>query len=276
MTTAQLATPEVNLYYTVRGAGPLLLILQGGAGNAEGSESMANELAAHFTVVTHDRRGLSRSTPIRSEAYEIASHADDAAQLIAALSGEPAFVFGSSLGALIGVELAARHPDLVRLLVAHEPALYGLFDGAERDEALRGLTEALEAFRKEGLPAAMKIMVARSGVDFNDREPEVPLPATSAADPKAAQRFADLQHFLTCDVPAAARYRPDMAALAAAKSKIVPAAGNNSPRTFPYRSVTALADIIGRPIVEFPGGHTGYVLRPKAFARKLEELFGAS
>ena len=142
------------------------------------------------------------------------------------------------------------------------------FPGAERDEALRGLTEALEAFRKEGIPAAMKIMIARSGVDFNDREPEVP--------PPAAQRFADLQHFLTCDVPAVARYQPDIAALAAVKSKIVPAAGANSPRTFPFRSVTALADIIGRPVVEFPGGHTGYVLRPKAFARKLEELFGAS
>jgi hypothetical protein len=37
MRTASLQTPEVNLYYTVRGAGPLLLILQGGAGNADAS-----------------------------------------------------------------------------------------------------------------------------------------------------------------------------------------------------------------------------------------------
>jgi hypothetical protein len=27
----------VNLYYTIRGVGPMLLIVQGGAGNADGS-----------------------------------------------------------------------------------------------------------------------------------------------------------------------------------------------------------------------------------------------
>src|SRR5580692_6321127 len=124
MLTFQLETPEVNLYYTIRGSGPILLILQGGAGNADGSEALANELAGDFTVVTYDRRGLSRSTPIRAERYEIATHADDAARLIAALSQGPAFVFGTSLGALIGVELTARRPDLIRLLIAHEPGLY--------------------------------------------------------------------------------------------------------------------------------------------------------
>jgi pimeloyl-ACP methyl ester carboxylesterase len=175
MTTSQLETSEVNLYYTVRGSGPILLILQGGAGDADGSEALANELAHDFTVVTYDRRGLSRSTPIRAERYEIATHADDAARLIGALSAEPAFVFGSSLGALIGVELVARHPAVVRLLVAHEPGLYALLEGAERDEALRGHMEALEAFQREGMPAAMKLMFARSGTDLNDREAEVPV-----------------------------------------------------------------------------------------------------
>ena len=152
----------------------MLLILQGGAGNADGSEVLANELADDFTVVTYDRRGLSRSTPIRAERYEIATHADDAARLIGALSGEPVFVFASSLGALIGVELAARHPGLVRLLIAHEPGLYALLEGPERDEAFRGHKEALETFQREGIPAAMKLMFARSGTDIDDREAEIP------------------------------------------------------------------------------------------------------
>jgi pimeloyl-ACP methyl ester carboxylesterase len=213
---SQLETPEVNLYYTV----------QGGAGNADGSEALANELAGDFSVVTYDRRGLSRSTPIRAERYEIATHADDAARLIASLSGEPAFVFGSSLGALIGVELAARHPGLVRLLIAHEPGLHALLEGAERDDALRGHTEALETFQREGMPAAMKLMFARSGTDINDREAEVPTPSVSTADPKAMeQHFVNLRHFLTCDVPAVTRYQPDVAAVTAASAKIVPALG---------------------------------------------------
>jgi pimeloyl-ACP methyl ester carboxylesterase len=268
---SQLETPEVNLYYTVRGSGPMLLILQGGAGNADGSEALANELAGDFSVVTYDRRGLSRSTPIRAERYEIATHADDAARLIASLSGEPAFVFGSSLGALIGVELAARHPGLVRLLIAHEPGLHALLEGAERDDALRGHTEALETFQREGMPAAMKLMFARSGTDINDREAEVPTPSVSTADPKAMeQHFVNLRHFLTCDVPAVTRYQPDVAAVTAASAKMVPALGGaTSPSALPYRCTVALAGILHRTPVEFPGGHTAYMLRPKAVAKRI-------
>ena len=274
MKTSQLETPEVNLYYTVRGIGPMLLILQGGAGDANGSEAMANELASDFTVVTYDRRGLSRSKPILSDKYEIVTHADDAARLIVALSAEPAFVFGSSLGALIGVELVARHPSVVRLLIAHEPGLYALLEGAEREEALRGHMEAIETFQREGVSAAMKLMFARSGTDLNDREAEVPAPTVSMADPTAMeQRFANLRHFLTCDVPAVTRYQPDLAAVTGARSKVVPVVGSaTSTSVLPYRCTAALAALLNRPLVEFPGGHTAFMLRPKAFAQRIREL----
>lgn len=274
MKTSQLETPEVNLHYTVRGSGPILLILQGGAGDADGSEALANELARDFTVVTYDRRGLSRSTPIRAEKYEIATHADDAAQLIGALSVEPAFVFGSSLGALIGVELVARHPGVVRLLIAHEPGLYALLEGAERDEALLGHREALETFQREGMPAAMKLMFARSGTENNESEAEVPVPPISTADPKAMeQHFANLRHFLSCDVPAVTRYQPDVAAVTSAKSKIIPAIDSaTSSSALPYRCTVALADVLHRTLVEFPGGHTAFMLRPKAVAQRIREL----
>jgi len=177
------------------------------------------------------------------------------------------------MGALIGLELTAEHSALVRLLIAHEPPVYRLLEGAEQDEALRTHTELLETFRRDGLPAAMKLMIARSGIDINDREPEVPMPLVPPVDPKsAAQRVADLQHFLTWDAPAVARYQPNIAALKNARSKIMPAIGSSSPCTFPYRSTGRLSGILGRKPVEFPGGHTGYVLRPKAFAAKLDEL----
>ena len=273
MMTLQLEISEVNLYYTVRGSGPMLLILQGGAGDANGSEALANELARDFTVVTYDRRGLSRSTPIRAERYEIATHADDAARLIGALSAEPAFVFGSSLGALIGVELVARHPGVVRLLIAHEPGLYALLEGAERDEALRGHMEAHDTFQREGMQAAMKLMFSRSGTEI-DSEAEEPVPSVSRADPKAIeQHLGNLRHFLTRDVPAVTRYEPDIAAVTAARSKIIPAIGSaTSSSALPYRCTVALAGVLHRTLVEFPGGHTAFMLRPKAVAQKIREL----
>jgi pimeloyl-ACP methyl ester carboxylesterase len=274
MKTGQLQTDEVSLYYTIRGSGPLLLILQGGAANADGAEDLANQLASDFTVVTYDRRGLSRSTPIQAERFDIAAHGDDAARLITALSDEPAFVFGSSIGALIGLELAAHHGAHVRALIAHEPPVLRLLEGPEQEEAQRRHTEALEAFQRDGIPAAMKFMVALAGVDIDDREPEVQAP-TLAADPKvAAQRFTDLKHFLRYDVPAVTRYQPDIAALAAAGSRIIPAAGSSFSATIPCRCATAVAALLGKGVAEFPGGHSGYIFRPRAFAAKLRELLG--
>ena len=274
MRSGQLQTDEVPLYYTIRGSGPMLLILQGGAGNADGAEDLANQLADDFMVVTYDRRGLSRSTPIQAERYDIATHGNDAARLITALTDQPAFVFGSSIGGLIGLELAAHHSAHVRALIAHEPPVLRLLEGVEQEDALRGHTEALETFQRDGIPAAMKLMIALAGVDINDREPEVSAP-TLAADPSvAAQRFADLKHFLTFDVPAVTRYQPDIAALIAAGSRIIPAAGSSSSATMPCRCATAVAAVLGVRVAEFPGGHSAYILRPRAFAAKVRELLG--
>src|SRR6266542_586527 len=93
-TEGRLAVPGATLYYRLRGAGPLLLILQGGAGDAEGSNAMAARLVDAYTVLSYDRRGLSRSTLDGSTdgptdgpagAVSIQTHADDAHLLLAAL-----------------------------------------------------------------------------------------------------------------------------------------------------------------------------------------------
>jgi hypothetical protein len=179
------------------------------------------------------------------------------------------------MGALIGVELAARHPGIVRLLIAHEPGLYALLEGAEREEALRGHQTALETFQREGVPAAMKLMFARSGTDLNDPGAEIPAPSASMTDPKAMEQHSvNLRHLLTCDVPAVTRYQPDVAAVTAARSKIIPAIGSaTSPSALPYRCTVALANVLHRTPVEFPGGHNAYMLRPKGVANRIRALF---
>jgi pimeloyl-ACP methyl ester carboxylesterase len=48
------------IYYRTRGTGPALLLIGGGAGNADTLDPLARELAADHTVVTYDRRGSSR------------------------------------------------------------------------------------------------------------------------------------------------------------------------------------------------------------------------
>jgi pimeloyl-ACP methyl ester carboxylesterase len=84
------------------------------------------------------------SSPPPAQPPGIRTHSDDASRLLAALTDKPVFVFGSSLGALIGLDLITAHPQQVRLLIAHEAACASLLDQPERSQILamqRLLTE---------------------------------------------------------------------------------------------------------------------------------------
>src|SRR5438477_228322 len=61
MKTATLNVPGASIYYEVRGAGPALLMMPGGPADAGAFRNIAGPLAAHYTVVTYDPRGLSHT-----------------------------------------------------------------------------------------------------------------------------------------------------------------------------------------------------------------------
>ncbi|MFL6113515.1 MAG: hypothetical protein ACJ786_19455 [Catenulispora sp.] len=83
--------------------------------------------------------------------------------------------------------------------------------------------------------------------------------------------MGNLDFFLTHDAPAARRYRLDPPRLHAAARRIVPAVGATS-ETFPRRCAELLGAELDRPCVEFPGGHIGFLLRPRAFAARLRQV----
>src|SRR5260370_16672043 len=124
MKTAMLSVPGASLYYEVRGSGPVLLMMPGGPADASAFRNIAGHLASHFTVVTYDPRGLSHSkleSPLEKEQI-VQVFADDVHRLLAAVAGkEKGFVFASSGGATISLELAARHGEQLDTLVVHEP-----------------------------------------------------------------------------------------------------------------------------------------------------------
>jgi pimeloyl-ACP methyl ester carboxylesterase len=266
---AQLPVPGARLYYKIRGSGPLLLLLQGGDGDADGTDALAEHLTSHYTVLSYDRRGLSRSRiSDPAAAVDVATHSEDASRLLAAVTSEPALVFGSSLGAVLGLDLVSRHPEQIRLLVAHEPPVTGLLPEPERSQASQEQQAVEDLYRREGIAAAMRKFVMVAGIRFDDREPDVPIPQPGP------ERIANLEFFLTHDAPAIHRYRLDLPALRSAAARIVPAAGASS-RAFPRHCAQALAAELGRPLAEFPGGHSGFMLRPQAFATQLRETLAS-
>ena len=264
--TAELPVPGATLHYKMRGEGPLLLLVQGGDGDADGMDALADQLIDSYTVLSYDRRGLSRS-PVsdRSAPVSMSTHSEDAARLLAAVTDEPALVFGASLGAVLGLDLISRHPGQVGLLVAHEPPLPGLLPEPERGQGIRDQEEVEELYRRRGIAAAMQKFVALAGLSFDDREPDVSVP-----QPRP-ERMANLELFLSRDAPAVHRYQLDRSALQEVAARIVPAAGGNT-EAFPGRCAQGLASELGRPLAEFPGGHSGFMMRPRAFGARLRAV----
>lgn len=264
-----IAVPGATIYYKIRGRGPLLLLLQGGDGDADAGDGLAAELADRYTVLSYDRRGLSRSTATDgSAAVDLAVHSDDAARLVAAVSDGPVAVFGTSLGAVLGLDLLSRHPECVRVLVAHEPPVTELLDEPDRSLARQGQRDVETAYSEEGVAAAMRRFGVLAGMRFDDREPDVVLP-----EPRP-ERLANLEYFLTHDAPAVRNHRLAIPELLEYADRVVPGAGISTD-TFPRRCAEALAVLLNQPLIEFPGGHNGWLLRPRAFGARLRQVLGA-
>lgn len=264
-----LRVPGATLFYEVRGRGPILLLIPGGGNDSHVFTSIATYLADQYTVVTYDRRGLSQSTLDNPEEEpQIETHSDDAYRLLSELGGEhePAYVLGSSAGAIIALDLVARYPNYVSTLIAHEPPthLSPVADPVREMGAIR------EIYLHQGLSAAGLSLMAQPSFGIEGRELDmVPPPQLDREQAEKNVRFLFEREFSMCD-----RYQFDFPALARAakQSRIVIAGGSDGAVYAEYHSAVAVADRLGTTVVEFPGRHVGYVTNPRGFAQRLREV----
>ncbi|GAB3848092.1 alpha/beta fold hydrolase [Dactylosporangium cerinum] len=167
--THTLALPGVDLVYDVRGPlppadGQPLLLMIGQPMAADGFATLA-ELFPDRTVVTYDPRGLGRS--VRTDGgtdNTPQQQATDLHALITSLGTGPVDVFGSSGGAVTGLELVATHPADVATLVAHEPPISSaLPDAVGADRARAFFNDAYEAKGWGAGMAAFIVMTSWQG-----------------------------------------------------------------------------------------------------------------
>lgn len=258
--------PGARLHCEVRGFGPVLLLIPGGAADSASYDGIAPLLAADHTVVAYDPRGTSRSPAADpGSAASVTTLADDARRVLDAVGAGPATVFGSSAGAVTGLELVVRRPERVERLVAHEPPVTALLPDAAGHDGGR----LADIQRREGTPAAMTRFLASTGMDG-----DAPPPPTD--DPAALEtlaRFAaNLPGFFAHTVVAVSRYQPDVEALRSLGPRIVMAAGRDSAGQVPRRATETLAGALGTALVEMPGDHRGFLGAPVAFAEALRPL----
>jgi pimeloyl-ACP methyl ester carboxylesterase len=244
-------------------------------------------LAGHFTdrtVVTYDPRGVERSRKADDTSESTPEqHADDVHRVISALGAGPVDLFATSGGAVNALALVARHPEQVRILVAHEPPTAQVLP--DREAAFAATEDIQRTYQRSGVGPAMAkfiALVTYKGLipaDYVERPAPDPamfgLPTTddgSRNDPLVGQNIITCTH-----------YQPDFDALRTASTRIILAAGAESEGELAHRGAEAVAEGLGTTPVTFPSNHAGFLGGeygqtgdPEAFAAKLREVLSTN
>jgi acetyltransferase/esterase len=264
-----LKVPGARLSYEVTGSGPLLILIPGAAGVEEVFRPLAHALPAQYQVVTYDRRGFSRSSLDGLQDYDhrLSTDADAVRRLIEHLTDQPATVFGNSSGALVALGVLIHAPERVQTVEAHEPPAVLLLPDATKWLAF--FDGIYDIYREDGVPKAMHQFGSGTvgSVDHQVIEHAMREHANE-------YRLSNATYWMEHELRQYPRVELDLAALEANTERIVLAGGRDSQDQVPYQPNRVLARLLGHEIVDFPGGHLGFLSSPDEFAQALMDALG--
>jgi pimeloyl-ACP methyl ester carboxylesterase len=236
------------------------------------------------TLVTYDPRGSERSTKVDPSTESTPDeHADDVHRIILAIGG-PVDMFASSGGATHGLVLAAKHPEDVRTLVAHEPPIATVLPDSENAKAAARAIK--ETYMRSGFNAGMAhfIAVVSHEGEFPDDFADRPAPDPAMFGMPTEDDGARDDVLMAQNIVTGTHYELDFDALRKASTRIVLALGVESQQIMPGRGAKAVAERLGSEPVIFPSGHGGFMGgeydqppgEPEAFAAKLHEVLAGT
>lgn len=140
--TGYAAVNGIKVYYTRTGHGSPVVLLHGGLSNSDYWGNQVKALSAKHTVISIDSRGHGRSS--RDEKpYGYDLMADDVVAVLDHLKIPRADIVGWSDGAIIGIDLALRHPDRIGKVFAFaaNTQTAGVKDGVEKNPTFAAFIE---------------------------------------------------------------------------------------------------------------------------------------
>lgn len=144
----------LRIYFEIHGvanpAQPPLVLLHGG-GDTIGTSfgQILSTLARHRQVIAFEQQGYGHTADIVERAFSFEQSADDTAALLNYLKIEKADLFGFSNGGTIALQVAIRHPKVVRKLVLASALL-------TRDGAYPWLWDAMDNAELENMPKELQ------------------------------------------------------------------------------------------------------------------------
>jgi pimeloyl-ACP methyl ester carboxylesterase len=247
-------TTTTKLHHEIRGDGPPILLVPGIPGDAGQFAAAADELARDHTVITYDLRANSRSPRPRGwSGTSVEEQVTDAAAMLE-LGDGPGLVYGSSVGAIVALELARTAPERVRVALLHEmPLVSVLADPAPVAAAIGDIVEpafgrggpdgALEAFLRFALGDAII-----DGLDSGDR----------------TRMLGNGEVSMTIEMPIFQAYRPDPATLRGVEAHAL--VGREQMLPFFREAAAWLAEALENEVVDAPGAHGPQFDRPQELA----------
>jgi proline iminopeptidase len=132
----------VQIHYTVRGSGPVMIAHSGGPGmDARGWDDFA-KIDDFVTIVAVHPRGSGLSGPAAGGAYLLSNYASDAEALRIHLGLEKPILMGWSHGGMVVMQFAFTYPDsLSKLILFDTSAYFGEF--------LSDIEGAVQEFKNE-------------------------------------------------------------------------------------------------------------------------------
>jgi pimeloyl-ACP methyl ester carboxylesterase len=106
----------IRMYYVVRGSGPTLVLLHGGAGNGAQFEHQVSDFEKHYRLIIPDMCAQGRTND-RPGPLTYHAMAEDVIALMDQLRVQHFDLMGWSDGGVTGIDLAIHHPGRLKHLV---------------------------------------------------------------------------------------------------------------------------------------------------------------
>ena len=141
----------LKMYYEIHGAGgtPLVLLHGGGSTIDTTFGKILPTLAKTRQVIAFEQQGHGRTADIADRPFTFEQSADDTAALLKHLKIEQADLFGFSNGGHIAMQVAIRHPKVVRKLVVASA-------GFKRDGHYPEFWEFMKQAKLENMPKELR------------------------------------------------------------------------------------------------------------------------
>ena len=107
---------DIELYYETIGSGQPLMLIAGLASDSQSWQPLVEELSRHYQLILLDNRGVGRTQP-HSAPSSIEQMADDCIALADYLGIQQFSLVGHSMGGMIALSCASRHPKRINRLM---------------------------------------------------------------------------------------------------------------------------------------------------------------